>query len=318
MLELPDRIEALVAAHVLPPYFADIPARLQGLHKTADSAQNEVAEGHPEAEFRIAGGTDLYVQVGEQIPDATVDILNLYPEMRGIREEDGDFRIGALTTFEEFGEDPAMRRVMPELPHFMWLMASWQVRNRATLAGNIINASPIGDMTALLLALDCTLVFRGSGSERVVPMVEFYLGYKQMDKREDEILTQVIFPVPRPGTGINFEKVSKRTCLDIASVNSAIRMRVEDGIIREAAYTLGGVAPIPLFARDTSAFLLGRPLNMETAWEAIEISQKEIAPIDDVRGSAAYKAMLARQLLIAHFTKLYPDVMKVRDYYEAY
>ena len=112
----------------------------------------------------------------------------------------------------------------------------------------------------------------------------------------------------------NFEKVSKRTHLDIASVNSAALIRVNDeGIIIEAHLAVGGVAPIPKFLFDTSAFLKGKPLSTSLIVEALETLQKEIAPISDVRGSAEYKRLLARQLMLAHFTASFPDQFNLTD-----
>ena len=110
----------------------------------------------PAPELLIAGGTDLYVQQGETIPERTVVVLGQRPDLKGIRRAGGEFRVGALTTFEEFGTHPAVIAAIPRIGAFNHLIASWQIRNRATLAGNIVNASPIGDFTALLLALDAT------------------------------------------------------------------------------------------------------------------------------------------------------------------
>ena len=308
------RVENLVAAGAIPAYFAEIPERLRTLAEAAP-AVGVGRNGHAAADFLIAGGTDLYVQVGEEIPDSRVGVLNRHPEMKGIRRDNGQFRIGGLTTFEEFGEDPEVVAAIPRIQAFNYLIASWQIRNRATLSGNIVNASPIGDFTALLLALDAEVVLKGRTSERRLRLRDFYKGYKQFDKRREEILTEVVFADPSDSK-INFEKVSKRTCLDIASVNSGCKLRCVGDLIAEAHFSLGGVAPIPLYLKETSRSLLGRMLDMETAWKAVEISQEEISPISDVRGSADYKRLLARQLMIAHFTRLFPDRFTVEGFYE--
>ena len=268
----------------------------------------------PVRELLIAGGTDLYVQQGETIPARRVAVLGQRPELKGIRRADGEFHIGALTTFEEFGTHPAVIEAIPAIGAFNHLIASWQIRNRATLAGNIVNASPIGDFTALLLALDARIVLEDGGSRRSVCLKEFYRGYKQIDLRPGELLTEVAFSNPTDAR-VNFEKVSKRTCLDIASVNSACLIRCTGDTIGEAHFSLGGVAPIPLYLRETSRALRGRALDLETAWQAVRISQQEIAPITDVRGSAEYKRLLARQLLIAHFVTLFPDRFPAAAFY---
>ncbi len=313
-LSADDRLSSLVAVGALPNYFLEIPSMLRDLAPEPVEASNE--NGFDGTDLLIAGGTDLYVQVGEKIPDTNVKILNRLPGMKGIRRVNGHYEVGALTTFEEFRDNPEMQELMPDLGHFMYLIASWQVRNRATLSGNIINASPIGDMTALLLVLESELVLRDGKKERVVPLKEFYKGYKQMDRKKSEILTTIWFPAPVSGTKINFEKVSKRTCLDIASVNSGMLLQVEDGVVKNIQFSLGGVAPIPLFLGQTCQFLEGRAINMENARRAIEMTQEEIAPIDDVRGKADYKRRLAKQLFIGHLTKLCPQKFKVKDFYE--
>ena len=304
-----DRVAAMVSAGAIPAYFTTIPERLRALHGDESAP---VADVKPEV--RIAGGTDLYVQQGEEIPDRRVEVLYRRPALTGIRRSGGEFRIGALTTFEEFGADPLVIETIPRIAAFNHLIASWQIRNRATLAGNIVNASPIGDFTALLLALDARVVLEDDGTRRSVPLKEFYRGYKEIDLRPGELLTEVAFADPA-GSRVNFEKVSKRTCLDIASVNSACAIRCTGDTIADAHVSLGGVAPIPLYLHETSQALRGRSLDQEAAWDALRLSQQEIAPITDVRGSAEYKRLLARQLLIAHFVTLFPERFAVEAFY---
>ena len=346
------RVPALTAAGALPEYFTTIPLRLRALLASSPATGTEaemaaaaqpstgeapvpatpmgtatattpaapftVVEGdgsRPSApELLIAGGTDLYVQQGETIPEQRVAVLGDRTDLKGIRRVGSELRVGALTSFEEFGTHPAVIAAIPAIASFNHLIASWQIRNRATLAGNIVNASPIGDFTALLLALDARIVLEHGGEQRSVPLKEFYRGYKQIDLSHGELLTEVAFADPT-GACVNFEKVSKRTCLDIASVNSACSIRCAGDTISDAHFSLGGVAPIPLYLRETSQALRGRALDLETAWEAVRISQQEIAPISDVRGSAEYKRLLARQLLIAHFVTLFPDRFTAEAFY---
>lgn len=302
----PDRVAALCDAGLLPSYFAEMPARLASIAPVDEKPH----DGVEESEFFVAGGTDLYVQVGEEIPTSTVKVLNRHPEMKGIERDDeaGHLRIGALTTFEEFGQHREIRKLMPRMDHYLYLIASLQLRVRATLAGNIINASPIGDMTNLLLALDTILVFHNGRRQRKVEMKGFFTGYKTFDKDRDELMTELLIPIPEGETRIHFEKVSKRTCLDIASVNSAAKIRVDrDGIIETASLTVGGVAPVPLWLEKTQNFFEGQPLNAETVRRGLQVAHREMSPISDVRGSAEYKRLLAHQLISAHFTELYPD-----------
>lgn len=301
-----ENIARMIARGMLPEYFREIPGKLRNISPSPS------AIGRQKPEVFIAGGTDLYVQRGEALLDMRVEVLNLHPEMKGISATGGDIRVGALTTFEEFAAHPVIKEAIPGIQSYMHRNASWQIRNRATLGGNIVNASPIGDMTILLLALDATLILKNGQKSRALPLTEFYQGYKQLAKKPTEIVSEIVFPKPSPAARINFEKVSKRKCLDIASVNSAIQITARDRVIQKVNLSLGGVAPIPLFLRRTCEFLVEKELKADTIAQAAAIAQQEISPISDVRGSAAYKRLLARQLLFAHFVKLYPEYVAVR------
>jgi len=307
-------VAALLAAGFLPDYFKTIPARLKKFQREFP-AMTSHGNGKIAPDFRIAGGTDIYVQRGPEIPDGRVDVLNLHPELKGIARKNGHLRVGALTTFEEFAAHPAVRKMLPEIEADMHLIASWQIRNRATLGGNIINASPIADMTITLLALDSKIVLKKGKESRAVALKNFYKGYKQMDKKPGEILTEILIPEFDANAVFNFEKVSKRTTLDIASVNSALKIVATKGKIISASLAVGGVAPTPLFLRETGAFLTGKPIDNEAVRAAIDAAQREISPISDIRGSAEYKRLLTRQLMIAHFAKLYPDRLQVKTFY---
>lgn len=305
-------ISRLVEQKALPDYFTTVPKRLKKL--SGEQPGNSPAR----ADYFLAGGTDLYVQNGDHLPDSKVEILNLRPHMKGIRKDQDHFRVGALTTFEEFADSAGIQKIIPDIKQYMHLNASWQIRNRATLGGNIVNASPIGDMTALLLAMESELVLERGKDRRTVPMKSFFKGYKKLAKRKDEILTEIVFPIPSRGTKIHFEKVSKRKTLDIASVNSAIKIRASRGRVESMQLSFGGVAPIPLFLRKTCDYCKGKPISPQTVQQAIQIAMSEISPISDIRGSADYKRLLVRQFMISHFTKLYPEHLNTRDFYEAH
>ncbi|MCK6620038.1 MAG: FAD binding domain-containing protein [Calditrichaceae bacterium] len=306
-----ENIALMIAGGMLPEYFREIPERLRKIQFPSS------ANGRQKPEVFIAGGTDLYVQRGETLPDMRVEVLNLHPEMKGVFEEKGEIHAGALTTFEEFAAHPLVQQAIPEIRSYMHRNASWQIRNRATLGGNIVNASPIGDMTILLLVLDTSLTLKNGQKSRKLPLAGFYKGYKQLAKKPAEIVTEIVFPKPSRSARVNFEKVSKRKCLDIASVNSAIQITAGERVIQKVNLSLGGVAPIPLFLRRTCEFLAEKEITPETIVQAAAIAQQEISPISDVRGSAEYKRLLTRQLLFAHFAKLYPGYVIVRELLES-
>ena len=187
----------------------------------------------------------------------------------------------------------------------MSLMGSLPIRHRATIAGNIINASPIGDMTVILLALDAEIGLHSGKARRSLPLHDFFLGYKELDLRPGELVEWVRFQAPGEGALFNFEKVSKRTHLDIASVNTAASLRLDDGRIAYACLAAGGVAPIPMQLPQTADYLCGLEPSAETAIAAADVARSEIAPISDVRGSADYKRLLLGQLILAHFNVLF-------------
>ena len=302
-------IQDLVALGIVPEYFPEIPARLRQL------SQSVLESGKTKTDFVIAGGTEIYVNCGDILPESRVKLLNQSPQMKGISSYEGQIHIGALTTFAELAAHPTIVEIIPDIQAYVSRIASVQIRNRATLGGNIVAASPSADGSILLLALDSQVVLNNDNISRTLTLKEFFTGYKATAKKPEEILSEIVFPAPQ-GTQINFEKVSKRKYFDCAVVNSAIKIRCENDVIREIAISMGGVAPIPLFCQQTSDYFIGQRVSTDTIERAFPILMGEIFPISDVHGSAGYKRLLARQLLIAHFTKLYPEFVKVREFYE--
>jgi len=318
-----ERISALVEAGALPLYFVEIPERLRALRAQLQQRGNGADTPMPDwsvvaSRLILAGGTDLYVQRGADIPDEPVALINNGERPAPARLEGNQVRVDARMTFEAFADDPLIKKLIPEIGAYNLLIASWPMRTRSSLGGNICNASPIADMTCLLLALEAGLTLLSpDGRRRELPLKEFYLGYKKLNKTQEEVVEAVTFPSFARNTYTNWEKVSKRAWLDIATVNSACKVVVEDGTIIEAHLTLGGVAATPLYLCRASALLAGRPLSEDTALGAADIAMEEFSPIDDVRGSARYKRLLARQLLLVHFTKLFPETVKEEAVYAA-
>lgn len=287
---------------IVPAWFAEIPTRLAALASPLPAA---VASASAVA---VGGGTDVYVQRPEAMLHAPARHLFDHPDRQGIREEGADIVIGASATVTDWMRSPVMQQYFPSLHRHLKLVSSTPIRNMATVAGNLANASPIGDLTIWLLALNARLRLRSGENVRETALRDFYTGYKTLAKSEDELIECIRFGKPLPGDLFNFEKVCKRTYLDIASVNTGIFLHTDGNLIREARVSAGGVAPIPLFLSKTSDFLKGRLLSEKETWweEATEVLQSEISPISDVRGTAAYKRLLMRQLFHAHFIELFP------------
>lgn len=299
-----DPIKFAVRNHMLPDYLASIEERIQVLmSKTNGYAYN----GHDIAQY-IGGGTDLYVQKHDEIQKSTNRYLLNNTDLKGIYKEGNKCVIGASVTATEMGDSAITKEIFPDFTYYLELISSTPIRNIATIAGNIVNASPIGDFTIMLLALNAILVLRDGNRSRELPLRKFYKGYKILDKQLKEYLEKIWFVIPDQNTQFNFEKVSKRTHLDIASVNSAINIKVEDGVITEAAISAGGVGPIPIYLEKTSSFLLEKTVDEELIFTITELAQTEISPISDVRGSETYKRLLLNQLIKAHFIKLFPHL----------
>ncbi|MEO0509752.1 MAG: 2Fe-2S iron-sulfur cluster-binding protein [Verrucomicrobiota bacterium] len=308
----PDRIKELCEAEALPSYFMTIPERLAEL-KPAVSDGSKI-DTDP---IYLGGGTDLYVQRGDEIPELPVDLLKKGEAPAPVYTEDGMLVLDARMSFEDFAMDRLVQESIPQVKDYNLLIASWPVRTRATLAGNICNASPIADMTCLLLALETELTISNAGRLRTLPLKDFFLGYKRLNKKPEEQVVRISFPVCKPQESVNWEKVSKRTWLDIATVNSAARIEVGEGVFLSAGFALGGVAATPLYLTEASSYLSGKTFEPSTVLEMIDVALEEFQPISDVRGSADYKRLLARQLLIAHFEKLFKDELKMEEIYAA-
>ncbi|HPA81461.1 MAG TPA: FAD binding domain-containing protein [Thermoanaerobaculales bacterium] len=291
----PDRIAALVGAGVLPPYFTEVAARLVALEPSP-------AELHADGPL-VAGGTDLYVQRLSELEPAMPRLL-LRELPPGIRADDGWVEMSATTTAEDLKRSPVLRQVLGGVERFIDLICSEPVRQRATIGGNIVNASPIGDMTIMLLALDAELVLARDGRRRQLPLRDFFRGYKAVDLGPGEIIEAVRFPASRGNGAFTFERVSKRRYLDIASVNSAAWLRLEGGRISQVFLSAGGVAPIPMRLTATEELLTGKRVTADVARLAADAARAEVTPISDVRGSADYKRLLLGQLVLAHLHAL--------------
>jgi len=243
----------------------------------------------------VAGATDLGVEANLRgsRPELLVAVDRL-PELRGFSFGDDAVEIGAALTLTEVerlldGRVPLLARVVEQF-------ASRLVRNAATTGGNLGTGSPIGDLAPALLALDASLVLVSPAGERTVALRDYFTGYRQTVRRDDELIARVL--VPRPlATVVAFHKIAKRRFDDISSVAVAFAVEVVEGVVSRAAIGLGGVAATPLRANDAERLLVGAPLTQEGVAPAAEALAATGTPIDDHRASAAYRAaMLGRAL----------------------
>ncbi len=293
--------------NIVPPYFDQIEGRLKDLKGNLKGNLNvgEVQNLADVSRVNVGGGTDLYVQKHDSMVAADIQFLFNDQILRGVKKVGHRCEIGGAATVSDLLDADFLHATIPNLSKYLKLVSSTPIRNIATLAGNFVNASPIGDMTIIFMALNAILVLKNGENRREVALKDFYKGYKMIDKTADEIVEKFYFDLPTNEDFFHFEKVCKRTHLDIASVNSAILLRIdEDGLTERASLAIGGVAPIPLYAAKTSAYLVGKDYNKSTLTSAYHVLKDEISPISDVRGSADYKRLLAEKLLLAHSEEL--------------
>jgi xanthine dehydrogenase small subunit len=250
----------------------------------------------------VAGSTDLGVQVNifGSRPPLTVAIDRL-TELREFAFGPDEVRLGAALTLTEIerrlaGQVPLLAQMFPQF-------ASRLIRNGATIGGNLGTGSPIGDAPPALLALDASIVLASRRGERVVPLADYFTGYRQTLKAPDELIKTIVLPLPlEPLTA--FHKIAKRRFDDISSVAIGYAVDVVDGVVRQARIGLGGVAATPLRARATEAALIGQPWTERTVREAAAVMAGEGTPMDDHRASASYRsAMLGQSLLRFYFAE---------------
>ncbi|MBD3278909.1 MAG: hypothetical protein GF388_11470, partial [Candidatus Aegiribacteria sp.] len=303
-------LKHLVEKRVIPRYFLSVAPLLADIQ--IDPSE---AEGLPQPSddtVMVAGGTDLYAAEPEKVIGTDPVFLSERPELTVIGVSRERVTVGACSTVEDIKESSIFSGT-GNFQDSLLRISSPQIRSRATAGGNIVNASPIGDLTIMFLALEAVLVLESNTGTRRVPLKEFYKGYKELDLRSGELVTSVEFRKPAAHSFCNFEKVAMRQRMDIASVNSAACLEISGGVIGSAAVSAGGVAPIPLYLESLGTFLKNRKITADTVEKAAEVAMESICPIDDVRGSADYKRKLLGRLVKAHFLALFPEILDPED-----
>lgn len=268
-------------------------------------------EANPEATL-IAGATDVGLWVTKQLRDLSpVAFLGGITELAKITQEEGILHIGAAVTITDL-----MVALHPILPSFASLLARYgseQVRNAATIGGNIANGSPIGDGPPALIALGATLHLRKGDARRSLPLEEFFLDYRQQDRQPGEFVEAVSFPASAPA--LRCYKISKRFDQDISAVCACFNVTVTEGRVTDARLAFGGMAGIPKRAAGAETTLLGADWSMDTIRRAQAAMTGDFTPMSDMRASAAYRAEVAAALLERYFHDLAGtpgDILEVR------
>ena len=259
---------------------------------------------------RLAGGTDLMPQTRSGAVAFAPLLMSLrrIPDLAGISRQEGRIRLGALTTVTTILGSELLRDAAPVLPTAADRFAAGQIRNSATVGGNLCNASPAGDLAIPLLLLDAQVHLASWQDKamvvRIIPLAEFFVGPGRTVARPEELLTSICFPRPGKGFAVRFEKFGTRPALDISVVSVGVAGRLEGGALKDVRIALGAVAPTPLRGRQTEQLLEGRILTDEMIAQAVSTAREEIAPISDVRASAWYR----KELVGVYVRRLLTDV----------
>jgi xanthine dehydrogenase small subunit len=263
------------------------------------AALAELLLRHPNA-LLLAGGTDVGLLVTKQHRKlGTVIALDNVGDLAGIERNGDTLRIGAAATYED--ALPALEALYPDFGVLLRRLGSRQVRNRGTIGGNIGNASPIGDATPVLIALDAALALRRGTERRMIALEDFFIGYRRTALLPGEFIEHIDVPLPRDGEQFRCYKVAKRFDQDISAVCAAFRVHVTDGRVHGIRIGFGGMAATPARARATEQTLLGQMWSEASVQAAMEVLDTEFSPLSDMRASAAYRRIVARNLLYKCF-----------------
>ncbi len=272
----------------------------------------------------IAGGTDVMVGIRQKryAPQVLISLRGI-EGLSYIQEEDGGLRIGALTTHRELEKSPLVKERFGALADAVDNLGSVQIRNVATIGGNICNAAPSADTAPPLLVLGASVRIKGSGGERTLPLEEFFLGPGETALKDDEILVEFIIPSPPPNSASVYWKHTRRQAMDLPIIGVAMMLAVEkteapalkeafgrrgpleellgaldesELVCQEVRLALGVAAPTPMRASKAEEFLRGRRITQETLLEFGEIASSEATPRDTVRGAAWYRREMIRVL----------------------
>jgi carbon-monoxide dehydrogenase medium subunit len=257
--------------------------------KTIDEALSLLERTH-EGTRILAGGTDLLLKHGDGDPSrwTLIDIVNI-PELVGISSTEEGVRIGAACPLAEIVKSPLLTGSMRVLGAGASTVGSPQIRNLATIGGNLCNASPSADTIPALLVLDAQVVIASAGSRRSLPLVEFFTGPGRTKLQVGEMLVSILIPAQPAGACSVYLKHAPRSAMDLAIVGVAVQLWISDTRL-QGHIALGAVAPTPLRAFKSEALLAASPsINLETFRSVSRCAIGEISPISDLRASASYR-----------------------------
>ena len=266
------------------------------LPRSVDEALKVLKDRGSDAKL-LAGGTDLLPQLKNGLikPACVIDLSGV-ERVRSVQGDARGLRVGAAVSARALERHAAARATYTSLSESAALVGSVQVRNLATLGGNLCNAAPSADMAPPLLALEAEAVIVGPKGERRVPLATFFTGVRRTVLAPDELLLEIVVPAPGPRSGGNYLRHTPRRELDIAVVGVASQLTLSNGVCSKARIALAAVAPTPVRATAAEQALEGQPVTPEAIERAAVLAVGVAKPISDQRGSADYRLHLVRVL----------------------
>ncbi|MEQ9714916.1 MAG: xanthine dehydrogenase family protein subunit M [Candidatus Asgardarchaeum sp.] len=275
----------------------------------------DILDRYKEKAKVLAGGSDLLLLIRRNLiarPNYIVNIMEI-PSLKYINEDEETVRIGATVTHTEAIENQIINREFPSLVKALKTIGSTQIRNWATIAGNLANASPAADSAPILIALDAKLKIKSAKDEKIIPVEELFVGVKKTILKPNEIIKEIIIPKKRKNFAADFIKLGKRNALVLAVVSAAAGIEMsEDGKIKNIRIALGSVAPTPLRAKKAEDVLRGKEPKMDLIDKCAKVAKEESKPISDVRASAEYRRemvyVLTKRVILNALKELGVDV----------
>lgn len=263
----------------------------------------------------IAGGTDLLVQYYDQLYEVNgwLDLRNI-KELEEIKINKGKMEIGAMVTHTQLEKSEDIKRYFPILSQAAADIGSPQIRNRGTIGGNIVNASPAGDLLPPLIAYKAKFKLLSSKDESLIPAEEFFIGPKETILKPEQLLAQIVLPLPNERTYGSWIKIGKRQAVIIATITIAlvVEMDEDNKIIKDVRTCLGSVAPTPIEIKEIRAKMIGKKFNQLNFDQLGQIVEDKISPIDDIRGTREYRRDVAKEIMINALEEI--DSIRKGDY----